>query len=219
MVPEDVLYVKRAIEAGLIQSPCLELGVGLEGANNKKHILSAGIKYYGTDMISGEDVDFVVDFEDDNDVFRRQFGEVGQFSSIIIMNVLEHTFDPIRVLDNLFTILKPGGYCINVTPTVWPLHDYPYDCWRINPNFYEQYCKRRGLKLLGDYFEYVGKGSVKGNTTTNKDGSLSYAYPKPSPSESKHWRSRVVHKVFDTTGRMMFFPSHIATAAVIQKPE
>jgi SAM-dependent methyltransferase len=211
MIENDVKYIKKLLESRLLYSPCLELGTGYEGETNRNLLQSAGLSYFGTDIVSGNNVDYVVDFEDSTQV-GIQFNSI-QFNSILVLNVLEHTFDPIRVLDNVFSILAPNGTCVIITPTVWPLHDYPFDCWRINPNFYEQYCKRRGLNLLYEYFEYIGFNNVK----ESLDASRAYCLPKPAKSKFQLMKSKVTHKLFNTFGRGMFFPSHVATGCIIRK--
>lgn len=52
MISTDVEYVKKLVSAGLIKSPCLELGVVGEGANNRELILNSGVTYFGTDMVT-----------------------------------------------------------------------------------------------------------------------------------------------------------------------
>lgn len=212
MTSDDERYIERLLAMGRLRSPCLELGVGYSGMNNKARIQAARIEYYGTDRVPGPDVDFVVNFEDTGAVRALQ-GPAPRFGSALVLNVLEHTFDPIRVLDNVVSLIAPGGTCAVVTPTVWPLHNFPSDCWRINPDFYEQYASRRGLQLDESTFEYVAQGRVR--SICNADGS--YALPKPWNGGSGLW-SRVVHKVFHTHGRRMFFPSHVAVGAVLIKP-
>jgi SAM-dependent methyltransferase len=177
-------------------------------------LVSAAIEYFGTDIAAANSVDYVVDFEGASEAVGRAFGGK-QFGSALVLNVLEHTFDPIRVLDNVFSILRPKGTCIIITPTVWPLHDFPRDCWRINPNFYEEYCRRRALRLLPDYFDYVGFHSVD----SRRDSIGTYVLPLPARSSYKMLKSKIVHRLFNTCGRAMFFPSHIATGLVIEKPE
>ena len=213
MVSEDSVYVKKCLDAGLVQSPCLEMGVGYTGPNNHDALRSADIDYFGTDIVAGDAVDYVVDFEASSETVKGAFNG-RTFGSILVLNVLEHTFDPIRVLDNVFSVLRPNGTCIIVTPTVWPLHDFPRDCWRINPNFYEEYCQRRRLLLLQDYFEYVGFHRVG----ARRDTAGTYVLPRPARSKYTFMKSKVVHKLFNTCGRGMFFPSHVATGVVIQKP-
>lgn len=213
MVGPDAEFVRRCLSSGVVRSPCLELGVGYQGPNNKEMIQAANIEYFGTDITAGEDVDYIVDFEDSAEAISDAFAGK-RFGSVFVLNVLEHTFDPIQVLDNVFSILQAGGTCIIITPTVWPLHDFPRDCWRINPNFYEEYCKRRSLDLLTEYFEYIGFHGVQERT----DDSGSYVLPSPARSSFRRLKSKVVHKLFDTCGRAMFFPSHVATGVVIEKP-
>src|SRR6267142_1307268 len=147
MVELDVEFVKKCIRSGLLKSPCMELGAGYGGPNNKQLIQDAEMAYFCTDISQDGGVDYVIDFEDPPEVINRNV-EGKTFGSILVLNVLEHTFDPIRVLDNVFGLLQPEGTCVIVTPTVWPLHNYPRDCWRINPDFYIEYCRRRGLVLL-----------------------------------------------------------------------
>lgn len=95
---------------------------------------------------------------------------------------------------------------------MWPLHNYPVDAWRILPNFYEEYAKRRGVDLIEEYFVYVGLGPVA--NFKNADGS--YGYPPPCRPGFRSALSRAVHKMFNTFGRGMFQPSHIAVAAVFR---
>jgi SAM-dependent methyltransferase len=215
MIQNDLIFVEKLLKNGLIKSPLLELGAGYGGETCRDLILENKIQYIGTDMKSGKEVDFVANFEDSSEQVSTVFSSVGQFSTILLLNVLEHTFDPIRVLDNAIGLLKPGGICIVITPTLWPLHNYPYDCWRINPNFYEEYCRRNGLNLLPDYFEYIGFCKVKNSL----DSQNNYQYPQPYHFKTKisAFFSKAIHKLFNTYGRSMFFPSHVAVGCVIQK--
>ena len=215
MVELDVEFVKKCMRAGLLKSPCLELGAGYSGPNNRQLIQDAEIAYFGTDISQDSAVDYVINFEDPPEVINRNV-EGGKFGSILALNVLEHTFDPIRVLDNIFSILQPEGTCVIVTPTVWPLHNYPMDCWRINPDFYIEYCRRRGLVLLDDYFFFL---SIRGehNIKTTRHNNGTSVLPSPWPNKFAMARSKLIHKLFNTPGRGMLFPSHISTAAVIRK--
>lgn len=215
MIQNDLAFVEKLLKYGLIASPLLELGAGYGGETCRNLIVDSKIQYFGTDMESAEGVDFVANFEDDSEQVGAVFAPIGKFSTILVLNVLEHTFDPIRVLDNAIELLDAGGICIVITPMLWPLHNYPYDCWRINPNFYEEYCRRRGLKLLPDYFEYIGFCKVKDSV----DSQNNYQYPHPWHFKTKTsaFVSKFVHKLFNTYGRSMFFPSHVAVGCVIQK--
>jgi SAM-dependent methyltransferase len=214
MVPEDVQYLRRMIGLGWVQSACLELGVGYEGPTNKELVQAAGIVYVGTDIVGGPNVEVIADFEAPCDNVIHAFEGLPPFGSAIVFNVLEHTFAPITVIDNVFALLRPGGTCLILTPTVWPLHNFPLDCWRINPGFYEEYARRRGVHLAEASFEYVGRANVTEARDTS--GALSL----PRPTDNRTWRaySRLVHRLFNTYGRRMRFPSHLATAVVLRKP-
>ena len=98
-----------------------------------------------------------------------------------------------------------------LTPAVWPLHNCPMDSWRILPNFYEEYAKRRGFKLLDQYFEYVGFGPV----ASYRNPDSSYVFPLPCKPGLRYQIGRAIHKGFNTFGRGMFQPSHIAVGAVL----
>ncbi len=213
MTGDDIDYIRRLLREGIITDPVLELGTGWGGATSREIITSEGLRYYGTDIAEGEGVDFVANLESTEDV--HAFNGVAPFGSILILNVLEHTFDPIRILDNSLHLLKPGGSLVVLTPAVWPLHHYPFDAWRILPSFYEEYAKRRRLKLLESFFEYVGFGLV--GAFRNPDPS--YSFPRPCTGGFRYWYGRVMHKVFNTFGRGTFFPSHIAIGCVFLIPD
>lgn len=200
------------LDLKLIQSPCLELGAGLSFHNNKKLISSHDIEYYGSDVTKGPDVDFVCDLDDPIEAIRENLSEVGNFGSILVFNVLEHLFNPIEALDKIFALLKNAGTCVILTPTVWGIHNYPIDCWRILPDFYMTYAEKRQLDLLGDTFQYIGYGPVR--NYLNRDGSL--RYPRPSGSAFHFWYSKVVHRMFHTFARGIYFFNYIAIGVVIR---
>lgn len=210
MLGSDLDYIHNLISANIISGPVLELGTGYGGSTARAEIEAARLQYYGTDLSPGPGVDFAADFEHSDQM--AIFDTVKPFGSVLILNVLEHTFDPICVLDNAATLLCSGGVLVAITPSVWPLHNYPMDAWRILPNFYEEYAKRRGLDLVEEYFEYVGLGPVA--NFKNADGT--YCYPPPFRTGFRSTLSRAVHKTFNTFGRGMFQPSHIAVAAVFR---
>lgn len=211
MTPDDLDYIKGLLSTGIIKSPLLELGVGYEGKTCKELMKSAGIEYFGTDIKPGKNVDFVVNFEEQAEEIVKCFGEK-KFGSALVLNVLEHVFEPVKVLDNVFNILRSGGTVIIITPVVWPLHNFPYDCYRFNPDFYEIYSKKRGYQILYEAFEYIGYGRVR---DFMKEGI--YQFPLPGRSKFNFYYSKLIHKIFNTYGRGMFFPHHLAIGCVIRK--
>ena len=214
MTPEDLAFIRRLLAAGKIASPCLELGAGYGGPSCKVLLENARIDYCGTDLAPGAGVDYVANFEDDPETVAKVFASRPvRFQSALILNVLEHTFDPICVLDNVVALLAPRGTCVVIVPAVWPLHDFPLDCWRTNPHFFEEYARRRGLTLDADYFEYVGFGRVRDYRINGH-----YCLPTPRDSSLGGLYSRVVHRIFNTRGRGMATYSFIALGALFTKP-
>ncbi|MFM7109727.1 MAG: class I SAM-dependent methyltransferase [Planctomycetota bacterium] len=212
MTEVDLEYVKQALQAGLINDRVLELGVGYGGLTCRQLMRSAGLAYIGTDLLPGPEVDVVADLEQPDHLSR--FRSYKPFGTILLLNVLEHTFDPIRVLDHLLKLLAPGGKIVIIAPAIWPLHDYPYDVWRLLPNFYEEYARRRELVIHPDSFLYVGHGRIV--DSRNLDGT--YRLPKPGCSACHLLYSRVVHRLFNTSGRGMLSPSHIAVGCILKTP-
>ncbi|MER3446532.1 MAG: hypothetical protein C4291_06655 [Candidatus Dadabacteria bacterium] len=212
MVEGDIEFIRKVLRLNLLQSPCLEVGAAIEEQNAKKLILEAGLEYLGADIKPAPSIDFVVDFEDSKGVSEKFNGK--RVRSILILNVLEHVFDPIGFLDNAFSILENKGTCVIIAPSVWPLHNFPYDFWRINPDFYIQYVKRRNLEIIDSLFEYIGFCNVKENMVASNE----YNLPPPSLSKFKTLWSRAIHKFFNTYGRSMCFPPHVGVGVVIRKP-
>ena len=201
MVDEDKIFVKKCLAAGMIKSPCLELGGNYE---TSKQFFTEPIDYLTSDIEPGK-CDVVATFGNgDLSAFEGRM-----FKTVIALNILEHTFEPIRVLDDIFSLILPGGSCVLTSPVIWPLHDYPNDFCRLNPHWYEEYARRRGLELA--LFEFIGMGNVQVFAINGQ-----YVLPVVS-NRFKAIRSRVVHRLFDTTGRDYLFKSHIQLGSVLAK--
>ena len=212
MVNDDKNWIRKILAANAIEGRVLELGTGYSGETCREIIVGAGLPYFGTDMEKSPTVDFVANFERAEDMAVFKSSE--PFGTVLVLNVLEHTFDPIRVLDNVISLLRPGGKCAVLTPSVWPLHNYPMDAWRILPNFYEEYAKRRGVTMDKRFFDYPGKGPVE----SFRDMKGQYQYPPPCSSRARYYWSRFVHKATNAFGRGMVHPSYISVTALFQKP-
>ncbi len=179
MTELDIEYVNQAISLGQLGTNCLEVGTAEDWCCLKPTLKTNGITATGIDIKPGNYVDHVVDLEDSLQRIKTTLKGKFPFDSILCLNVLEHTFNPITILDNLCGLLKPGGYLLISTPLMWPLHSYPYDFWRPLPDFYEQYAKRNNLELPKDRFKYLGFGLVEEYATHS--GATGF----PSPVNNK----------------------------------
>lgn len=205
---EDKEFVKKCLNKGAIHSPALELGGMYETC--RQFLEPAGIELLTTDIEQHPNVTFVADFannEQIEDVFSNH-----TFGSVIAISILEHCFEPLRVLDNIVKLTRPGGSIILVVPAIWPLHDFPKDYYRLNPHFYEEYCKRRNLTLRDDLFEYLNDKPVRDYQEGNQ-----YHFP-PLSKGIKRLRSRAAHKLFKTDARGVEFSNYVCIGAVIEKP-
>jgi len=56
------------------------------------------------------------------------------FDAVVCTQVLEHVFEPARVLAELHRVLRPGGRLWMTVPLTWPLHEEPFDFYRYTPH-------------------------------------------------------------------------------------
>jgi SAM-dependent methyltransferase len=54
----------------------------------------------------------------------------GSFDLIISTEMLEHTAEPQRIVDEIRRVLRPGGRLLLTTRFIFPLHDVPGDYFR-----------------------------------------------------------------------------------------
>lgn len=85
----------------------------------------------------------------------------GFFDSLIITEVLEHIFDPLKAFEEAKRVLRPGGHAFISVPMTWGLHYEPNDFWR-----YTKYALLKlaechdleviNLKRIGGIFSLIG---------------------------------------------------------------
>jgi len=210
MTPDDVEYVRKLVHGGTIGGPVLELGAGYGGTTSRKEIERAGLEYKTTDISIGPGVDYAADFEADDvsvAIPRADFG------SVLVLNVLEHAFAPITVLDNAIRITRTGGTVVTITPTMWPVHNYPRDHQRLLPDWFVTFAERRpGVRLVESHFEFLGRGLV----AEFAQGELRNL-PPPWRNEASSFYTRGVNKLFNTASRGQWAAPHCAIGAVFQK--
>nr|PZN83569.1 MAG: methyltransferase [Pseudomonadota bacterium] len=69
-----------------------------------------------------------------------------RFDFVVCTEVLEHTRQPFSAVDNIWAVLKPGGYAFVSTPYNFRIHGPLPDCWRFTEH---------GLRELFKRFEIV----------------------------------------------------------------
>lgn len=213
MTGTDVEFVRSLLLEDRFKSPVLELGAGYGGETCRDMVVTSGRRYFATDLKAAPGIDFVANFETGLGV--EDVAVAGPFGATLVLNVLEHTFDPIAVLDNVVRVVAPGGRVVVIAPAVWPLHDYPIDCCRLLPDWYRRFGISRGLTLLEDSFRFLGHGPIVAFRAPNGQD----RFPPPGGRNPlSRLYSRIVHKLFHTYGQGMMQPSHIVIGAIFVLP-
>lgn len=75
---------------------------------------------------------------------------------VLATEFLEHYFDTSSILKEINRVLKPGGVLFFTVPSIWPLHEVPYDYHRFTPYALAEYFKKStfttwNIKPLGGF--------------------------------------------------------------------
>jgi len=70
------------------------------------------------------------------------------YDIILAGQVMEHVSDIWKWLRELKRIVSINGTIILITPTSWPYHEAPIDCWRIYPEGMKSLAKNTDLQII-----------------------------------------------------------------------
>jgi SAM-dependent methyltransferase len=123
------LFVEDCAEVLPLEGPVVEIGsrpaeAQVEQADLRK--LVGVTPYVGCDIQFGYNVDAVTD------AHRLPFASES-IGTVICVEVLEHVFDPIRAVEEIHRILRPGGIAVLTSVMFMPIHNHPWDFWRFTP--------------------------------------------------------------------------------------
>ncbi|MCT0229483.1 class I SAM-dependent methyltransferase [Synechococcus sp. CS-1324] len=196
MMDVDLSYVQRLLRDRVITGKVLELGGGYGGQICAELIKEAGLDYASTDLPGCPyKVDLEIDF-----LASAPLAVAEQFNTLLILNVLEHVFDPVTLLDRAVSLLAPQGVVVLLSPVCWPIHHYPVDCHRLLPDFYREYARRRGMKIVDRSFVYVSSGAAIPPEAPSNE-----ALPRiQAGSAVQRLWSRSVHRLLRTDGRPIY---------------
>jgi SAM-dependent methyltransferase len=74
--------------------------------------------------------------------------EDNYFDSVLTSEVFEHVFNLEEILNEIFRVLKPGGYMVITVPFVWEEHEIPYDFARYTSFGIEHLLKKTGFEII-----------------------------------------------------------------------
>lgn len=85
------------------------------------------------------------------------------FDAVMCNEVIEHVPDPVKAINELNRVLRPGGYLILTAPFASLTHFAPYHfSTGFNKYFYKEHLEALGYEVLdlhanGNYFEYMAQ--------------------------------------------------------------
>lgn len=124
-LPRRKLYSFIKSESNHIQGRTLDIGCG---EKPYAHLFSC-TEYIGIDIETTEKYHE----KHKTDLFYNGVDlpfENNSFDSIVCFEVLEHVFEPEKIVNEMFRVLKPGGSILLTTPFIWNEHEIPYDYGR-----------------------------------------------------------------------------------------
>lgn len=81
---------------------------------------------------------------------------------VLCEQVLEHTEDPLRAVQNLFSLLRLGGYAVVSVPFLVRVHNEPGDYWRFTPAGLRVLLERAGFEIVSEG-DWGNRASVVAN--------------------------------------------------------
>ena len=99
-------------------------------------------KYIGCDMRKGKGVDKI------DNVEKLSFKN-NSIGTVICLNTLEHVQNPIKAVEEMYRVLKPGGFLVLSSLMDFEIHDYPHDYWRFTPECFELLTRQFKNRLVG----------------------------------------------------------------------
>jgi SAM-dependent methyltransferase len=163
MRPIVLDFARDVAENFSLGEPLVEMGArpaeGQEGIADVRPIFGAK-EHIGCDIQPGPGVDRI------EDIHKLTF-EDGSIGSVIALETLEHVADPLRAMQEIHRVLKPGGVTAISSLMFFPIHAHPWDFWRFTPEGFELLLEPFESKLViavgyGEMPESVFGVGIKG---------------------------------------------------------
>lgn len=144
MVPVVLDFARDLVEALELPEPLVEIGAraadGQEDIADVRAVLDAR-DHIGCDIQPGPNVDRI------EDVHRLSFADES-IGTVVAFETLEHVADPIRAMQEIHRVLRPGGVVAISSLMFMPIHAHPWDYWRFTPEAFELLLKEFESRLV-----------------------------------------------------------------------
>jgi SAM-dependent methyltransferase len=127
-------FARDVAENFEIAEPLVEMGArAAEGQEDIADIrpLFGAAEHIGCDIQAGQGVDRI------EDIHQLTFADES-VGTIICLETLEHVVDPIRAVQEMHRVLRPGGLLAISSLMFFPIHAHPWDFWRFTPEGFEK---------------------------------------------------------------------------------
>jgi len=134
MRPAVIEFARDVAETLPLAGPLVEMGAraaaGQEAEADLRSIFHAD-EHIGCDLQNGPGVDRI------EDIHALSFAD-GSVGTVICLETLEHVADPIRAVQEMHRVLRPGGVLAVSSLMFFPIHAHPWDYWRFTPEGFEK---------------------------------------------------------------------------------
>jgi len=199
-----------------IAEPLVEMGAraaeGQEAIADLRPVFGAR-EHVGCDIQEGIGVDRI------EDIHALTFDDES-VGTIICLETLEHVFDPIRAVQEMFRVLKPGGLLAISSVMFFPIHAHPWDFWRFTPEGFERLLEPFESRLVLAHGWRLMPEGVYGIGIKGPDPALAPERLPRVKDMSDHWAD---HTTVDlgpirmTTRQLWGFTRHYTELALRRK--
>jgi SAM-dependent methyltransferase len=176
-------FARDVAENFPIAEPLVEVGAraadGQEAIADLRPIFDA-TEHIGCDIQEGPGVDRI------EDVHALSFADES-VGTVICLETLEHVADPIRAVEEMHRVLRPGGVLAISSVMFFPIHEHPWDYWRFTPEGFEQLLEPFESRLvLAHGYRFLPEG-VYGLAVKGFDPKLTPERLPRTQWLSEHW--------------------------------